>query len=138
MDHAISMEEILDPFWDLPQPEGSPVTGNGVIDGVVTHGDGGCGNTVDQSSSEWSFERLLEEELQLADASAGGNSSSGGSALHAEPVVEVDHAAMAPMAVSALGNAMEYNIILKRKLEEDLATVAMWRVPLLPIFFRCF
>ncbi|PAN09823.1 hypothetical protein PAHAL_2G052200 [Panicum hallii] len=127
MDHAISMEEILDPFWDLPQPEGSPVTGNGVIDGVVTHGDGGCGNTVDQSSSEWSFERLLEEELQLADASAGGNSSSGGSALHAEPVVEVDHAAMAPMAVSALGNAMEYNIILKRKLEEDLATVAMWR-----------
>jgi len=136
MDHVISMEEILDPFWDLPPPDKSLVTGNDIIDGVVTNGDGGCGNTVDQSSSEWSFERLLEEEL-LADASAVENSSSG-SALHAEPVVEVDHAAMAPMAVSGLGNAMEYNTILKRKLEEDLATVAMWRVSLLPIFFPCF
>ncbi|RLN35711.1 regulatory protein opaque-2-like [Panicum miliaceum] len=126
MDHVISMEEILEPFWDLPQPEEPPVTGDGIVDGVVTHGDGGCGNTVDQSSSEWSFERLLEEEL-LADATAGGNSSSSDSALHAEPVVEVDHATMAPMAVSGLGNAMEYNTILKRKLEEDLATVAMWR-----------
>ena len=136
MDHVISMEEILDPFWDLPPPDKSLVTGNDIIDGVVTNGDGGCGNTVDQSSSEWSFERLLEEEL-LADASAVENSSSG-SALHAEPGVEVDHAVMAPMAVSGLGNAMEYNTILKRKLEEDLATVAMWRVYLLPIFFPCF
>ncbi|KAG2632078.1 regulatory protein opaque-2-like [Panicum virgatum] len=126
MDHVISMEEILDPFWDIPPPDKSLVTGNDIIDGVVTNGDGGCGNTVDQSSSEWSFERLLEEDL-LADASAMENSSSSGSALHAEPVVEVDHATMAPMAVSRLGNAMEYNTILKRKLEEDLATVAMWR-----------
>ena len=137
MDHVISMEEILDPFWDLPPPDKSLVTGNDIIDGVVTNGDGGCGNTVDQSSSEWSFEKLLEEDL-LADASAMENSSSSGSALHAEPVVEVDHATMAPMAVSGLGNAMEYNTILKRKLEEDLATVAMWRVSLLPIFFPCF
>ena len=66
MDHVISMEEILDPFWDLPPPDKSLVTGNDIIDGVVTNGDGGCGNTVDQSSSEWSFERLLEEDL-LAD-----------------------------------------------------------------------
>ncbi|OEL13158.1 Regulatory protein opaque-2 [Dichanthelium oligosanthes] len=124
MDHVVSMEEILDPFWDLAPPEEALVMSDGVIDGVVTHGDREAGNAIDQSPSEWSFERLLEEEL-LTDATPTENSS--GSTLHPDPVVVVDHATMAPMAVSTVGDHVEYNTILKRKLEEDLATVAMWR-----------
>nr|XP_034582725.1 regulatory protein opaque-2-like [Setaria viridis]TKW30780.1 hypothetical protein SEVIR_2G060600v2 [Setaria viridis] len=129
-DHAVSMEEIIpDPFWeDLPPPpEPHLVTSDGLIDGVVTDGGGEGTNAMDQnqSPSEWSFERLLEEEL-LTDAAPLENFS--GSAPHADTVVEeVDHATMAPAAVSTVGDPMEYNTILKRKLDEDLATVAMWR-----------
>nr|CAB3455853.1 unnamed protein product [Digitaria exilis] len=118
------VEEMPDPFWDLPILEQPLVIGDGSIDGVVTHGDGEGVNTMDQSPTEWSFESLLEEEL-LADAPIENSTSS--SALPADPVVEVDHAAMSPMQVSVVGNPMEYNTVLKRKLEEDLATVGMWR-----------
>jgi hypothetical protein len=133
-DHAISMEEIIipDPFWeDLPPPPEPPlVVSDGFTDGVVTNGGGeGTGATdQNQSPSEWSFERLLEEEL-LIDATPLENFS--GSAPHADTTVvdEVDRATtMVPAAVSTVGDPMEYNNILKRKLDEDLATVAMWRV----------
>ncbi|CAN6203187.1 unnamed protein product [Urochloa humidicola] len=126
--HVISMEDIPDPFWDLPPPEQPLVIPDGVVDGDVTHGDGESGNTIDQSPSEWSFEfeRLLEEEL-LTDATPPMENSRG-LAFHADPMVEGDLATMAPVAVTAVGDdPMEYNTILKRKLEEDLATVAMWR-----------
>nr|CAB3452131.1 unnamed protein product [Digitaria exilis] len=117
------VEEMPDPFLDLPILEQPLVIGDGAIDGVVTHGDGEGVNTMDQSPTEWSFESLLEEEL-LADAPIENSTSS--SALPADPVVEVDHAAMSPMQVSVVGNPMEYNTVLKRKLEEDLATVGIY------------
>ncbi|CAL5078695.1 unnamed protein product [Urochloa decumbens] len=125
--HVFSMEDIPDQFWDLPPPpEPQPlVIPDGFMDGDANHGDGESGNTIDQSPTEWSFERL-EEEL-LTDAAPPMENSSG-LALHADPMVEGGLAMMAPVAVSAVGdNPMEYNTILKRKLEEDLATVAMWR-----------
>lgn len=132
MDQAMPMEEMADPFWDLPILEQPLVLGDdGDIDGVVAHGDGEGGNKMDRSPTEWSFERLLEEEL-LPDTLIENSTSP---ALPADPVVEVDHATMSPMQVSVVGNTMEYNTILKRKLEEDLATVAMWRVLLLHVFF---
>jgi hypothetical protein len=72
---------------------------------------------------------LLEEEL-LIDATPLENFS--GSAPHADTTVvdEVDRATtiVPAAAVSTVGDPMEYNNILKRKLDEDLATVAMWRV----------
>jgi len=141
MDHVFSMEEILGPFWDLPPspPEQQPlvVTGTGsvIIDGVVTHsGDGEGGEMMDQiqNTTEWTFEGLLEEEL-LTDTTPVANSSC--PALNVDPVVEVDQGAMAPAAVSDVGDPMEYNAILKRKLEEDLMAFKMWRVLLFPVFF---
>ena len=138
------MEEILGPFWDLPPspPEQQPlvVTGTGsvIIDGVVTHsGDGEGGEMMDQTqnTTEWTFEGLLEEEL-LTDTTPVANSSC--PALNVDPVVEVDQGAMAPAAVSDVGDPMEYNAILKRKLEEDLMAFKMWRVLLFPVFFLMF
>ncbi|KXG34539.2 hypothetical protein SORBI_3002G055000, partial [Sorghum bicolor] len=133
MEPVFSMEEILGPFWDLPSPpppEQQPLvigTSSVVIDGVVTHGGNGEGsNMMDQiqNTTEWTFERLLEEEL-LTDTTPVANSSC--PALNVDPVVEVDQGAMAPEAVSAVGDPMEYNAILKRKLEEDLMAFKMWR-----------
>ncbi|WVZ62147.1 hypothetical protein U9M48_011927, partial [Paspalum notatum var. saurae] len=128
--HVISMEDIPDPFWDLPLPEEQPpaMTGDSVIHGDAAHGDGDAGNNaMDQSSSDWSFEMLLEDDL-LTDATPVITNSSVPITLpDADPVVEVGHAPMAPVAVSTVGDPMEYNAILKRKLEEDLAAVAMWR-----------
>ncbi|CAL5091055.1 unnamed protein product [Urochloa decumbens] len=124
--HVFSMEDIPDQFWDLPPPpEQQPlVIPDGFMDGDANHGDGESGNIIDQNPTEWSFERL-EEEL-LTDAAPPMENSSG-LALHADPMVEGGLAMMAP-AVSAVGDdPSEYNTILKRKLEEDLATVAMWR-----------
>ncbi|KAJ1288020.1 hypothetical protein BS78_02G056300 [Paspalum vaginatum] len=131
MEHVISMEGIPDPFWDLLLPEEQPpvMTGDGsVIDGAAAHGDGEGGNAIDQSSSDWSFEMLLEDEL-LTDGPPPvmTNSSVPITLPDADPVVEVDHAPVAPVAVSTVGDPVEYNAILKRKLEEDLAAVAMWR-----------
>lgn len=135
MEHVISIEEILGPFWDLPPPPPPPpeqplVTDIGsVIDGVVTHGDGKGGDMMDQNTTEWTFERLLEEEL-LTNTTLVVNSSC--STLNVDPVVEVNHGRMAPAVVSdAVGDPMEYNAILKRKLEEDLVAFKMWRVLLL-------
>ncbi|CAN6213320.1 unnamed protein product [Urochloa humidicola] len=129
--HAISMEDIPDQFWDFPTlPEQEPlVIPTGAIDGGVTHGDGESGNAIDQSPSEWSFSfERLEEELLTDAAPAPPMENSSGLALHADPMVEGNLATMAPVAVSAVGDdPMECNTILKRKLEEDLATVAMWR-----------
>jgi hypothetical protein len=139
MDHVFSMEEILGPFWDLPPsppPEQQPLvagTGSVVIDGVVTQGgDGEGGDMMNQNTTEWTFERLLEEEL-LTDTRPVANSSC--RALNVDPVMEVDQGAMAPAAVSDVGDPMEYNAILKRKLEEDLMAFQMWRVLLFPVFF---
>jgi hypothetical protein len=142
MDHVFSMEEILGPFWDLPPsppPEQQPLvagTGSVVIDGVVTQGgDGEGGDMMNQNTTEWTFERLLEEEL-LTDTRPVANSSC--RALNVDPVMEVDQGAMAPAAVSDVGDPMEYNAILKRKLEEDLMAFKMWRVLLFPVFFLMF
>ncbi|EER95953.1 hypothetical protein BDA96_02G054900 [Sorghum bicolor] len=98
-----------------------------VIDGVVTHGgDGEGGDMLDQiqNTTEWTFERLLEEEL-LTNTTTVANSSC--PALNVDPLVEVDHGTMAPAEVSAVGDPMEYNAILKRKLDEDLMAFKMWR-----------
>ncbi|CAL5066784.1 unnamed protein product [Urochloa decumbens] len=121
--HVFSMEDIPDQFWDLPPPpEQQPlVIPDGFMDGDANHGDGESGNTIDKSPTEWSFERL-EEEL-LTDAAPPMENSSG-LALYADPMVEGDLATMAPVVGD---DPMEYNTVLKRKLEEDLATVAMWR-----------
>lgn len=126
------MEEILEPFWDLLPPEQPLVTGSPVIDGgVVTHGAGEGVDIVDQNASEWTFEKLLEEEL-LTSTTPVANSSC--STLNVDPVVEVDHGAMAHVAVSAqCGDPIEYNAMLKRKLNEDLAAFKMWRV----LLFSC-
>nr|pir Opaque-2-related protein - sorghum [Sorghum bicolor] len=133
MEPVFSMEEILGPFWDLPSPpppEQQPLvigTSSVVIDGVVTHGGNGEGsNMMDQiqNTTEDPFERLLEEEL-LTDTTPVANSSC--PALNVDPVVEVDQGAMAPEAVSAVGDPMEYNAILKRNVEEDLMAFKMWR-----------
>nr|AHH92926.1 opaque-2-2 protein [Zea mays] len=143
MEHVISMEEILGPFWELlpppapePEREQPPVTGivvGSVIDvAAAGHGDG---DMMDQQhATEWTFERLLEEEALTTStpppAAVVPNSCCSG-ALNADrpPVVMEEAVTMAPAAVcsAVVGDPMEYNAILRRKLEEDLEAFKMWR-----------
>nr|AHH92925.1 opaque-2-1 protein [Zea mays] len=143
MEHVISMEEILGPFWELlpppapePEREQPPVTGivvGSVIDvAAAGHGDG---DMMDQQhATEWTFERLLEEEALTTStpppAVVVPNSCCSG-ALNADrpPVVMEEAVTMAPAAVcsAVVGDPMEYNAILRRKLEEDLEAFKMWR-----------
>nr|AEC03331.1 opaque-2 protein [Zea mays] len=142
MEHVISMEEILGPFWELlpppapePEREQPPVTGivvGSVIDvAAAGHGDG---DMMDQQhATEWTFERLLEEEALTTSTPPPvvvvPNSCCSGALNVDRPPVMEEAVTMAPAAVSSavVGDPMEYNAILRRKLEEDLEAFKMWR-----------
>jgi hypothetical protein len=148
MEHVISMEEILGPFWELlpapapePEPEQPPVTGivvGSVIDvAAAGHGDGeGGGDMMDQQhATEWTFERLLEEEALTTSTPppvvvVPNSCCSAALNVDRPPVMEEAATTMAHAAVSSavVGDPMEYNAILRRKLEEDLEAFKMWRV----------
>lgn len=137
------MEEILGPFWELlpppapePEREQPPVTGivvGSVIDvAAAGHGDG---DMMDQQhATEWTFERLLEEEALTTSTPPPvvvvPNSCCSGALNVDRPPVMEEAVTMAPAAVSSavVGDPMEYNAILRRKLEEDLEAFKMWRV----------
>jgi hypothetical protein len=147
MEHVISMEEILGPFWELlpppapepePEREQPPVTGivvGSVIDvAAAGHGHGGGDMMDQQHATEWTFERLLEEEALTTSTPPPvvvvPNSCCSGALNVDRPPVMEEAVMMAPAAVSSavVGDPMEYNAILRRKLEEDLEAFKMWRV----------
>ncbi|PWZ15884.1 hypothetical protein Zm00014a_008663 [Zea mays] len=148
MEHVISMEEILGPFWELlpppapePEPEPEPEREQPPVTGIVVgsvidvaaagHGDG---DMMDQQhATEWTFERLLEEEALTTSTPPPvvvvPNSCCSGALNVDRPPVMEEAVTMAPAAVSSavVGDPMEYNAILRRKLEEDLEAFKMWR-----------
>lgn len=89
--------------------------------------------------SEWYFQKFLEEAV--LDSPVGGNPSpraapggGGGVVVGGAEAVEVKQqpapapaAAAAAAATSAVVDPVEFNAMLKQKLEKDLAAVAMWR-----------
>lgn len=146
MEHVISMEEILGPFWELlpppaPEPEPEPEREQPPVTGIVVgsvidvaaagHGDG---DMMDQQhATEWTFERLLEEEALTTSTPPPvvvvPNSCCSGALNVDRPPVMGEAVTMASAAVSSVvGDPMEYNAILRRKLEEDLEAFKMWRV----------
>ncbi|GJN10089.1 hypothetical protein PR202_ga28152 [Eleusine coracana subsp. coracana] len=81
-------------------------------------------DAINRSPSEWNFERLLEEELMGSTTPPVDSSAS---VFHIEPVSDAVEVEPATMTVDGMADPVEYNAILKRKLEEDLAAIAMWR-----------
>lgn len=132
------MEEISDPFCLAPPPQSAAAAQQQGGGGVASGGGGGergggGGNAMNRCPSEWYFQKFLEEAVLDSPvpnpsprAEAGGIRGAGG-------VVPVDVkqpqlSAAAAATTSAVVDPVEYNAMLKQKLEKDLAAVAMWRV----------
>jgi len=92
-------------------------------------GAGGAGDAagaMNRCSSEWYFQKFLEEAVldspgPVAGVGRGGGGG-GAEAAESKPL------GVAAAASSAVVDPVEYNAMLKQKLEKDLAAVAMWRV----------
>jgi hypothetical protein len=124
MERVFSVEEIPNPYWAPPQSQ-EPATGAAAV------GAGGGGAAVDGAGamnrcpSEWYFQKFLEEAVldSPRPGTGAGRVFAGVDAAETKPPVG------APGAASgAAVDPMEYNAMLKQKLEKDLAAVAMWRV----------
>ncbi|KAG8098546.1 hypothetical protein GUJ93_ZPchr0013g36024 [Zizania palustris] len=127
MERVFSVGETPETFWSPPQPP-SQQQGNGA---VAPGGAGGVGigaaagsgaNAMNRSPSEWYFQKFLEEAvLDSPGPNPSPRPDAGGVPL-AIPQLQPPQP-----ATSAVVDPMEYNAMLKQKLEKDLAAVAMWR-----------
>ncbi|KAF0909090.1 hypothetical protein E2562_031346 [Oryza meyeriana var. granulata] len=147
MEHVFAAEEIPDPLWAPPSPPPlmmQPPAADGVGEVGMVSGDGGM---LERCPSGWSLERFLEEELLDGGVPAPAASTDGPELYPSPMAAEVgrggsrgygDHEAVGvipapaphappPAAASAVMDPVEYSAMLKRKLDEDLAAVAMWR-----------
>ena len=129
MERVFSVEEIPNPYWAPPQPQ---VAATGAVAAPGGGGGGGAGGAGDAAgamtrcSSEWYFQKFLEEAVldspgPVAGVGRGGGGG-GAEAAESKPL------GVAAAASSAVVDPVEYNAMLKQKLEKDLAAVAMWRV----------
>ncbi|KAJ1293209.1 hypothetical protein BS78_01G050600 [Paspalum vaginatum] len=130
MERVFSVEEIPNPYWAPPHPQAGAtgaVGAPGGAGGGAGAGAGGAGDgagAMNRCSSEWYFQKFLEEAvLDSPGPVAGGSGGAGGGveAAQSKPL------GIASTASSAVVDPVEYNAMLKQKLEKDLAAVAMWR-----------
>uniref|UniRef100_A0A0D9WW82 BZIP domain-containing protein n=1 Tax=Leersia perrieri TaxID=77586 RepID=A0A0D9WW82_9ORYZ len=82
---------------------------------------------LERCPSGWSLERFLEEELLDGVPAPPPPPAANPSPMPAEARRNGDHEAVGMMPAAAEMDPVEYNAMLKRKLDEDLAAVAMWR-----------
>ncbi|XP_062214326.1 bZIP transcription factor RISBZ2-like [Phragmites australis] len=126
MERVFSVEEIPSPYWAPPQPQ-APATGAvaapGGGGGAGGAGGGGAAGAMNRCPSEWYFQKFLEEAvLDSPRPGVGvGRGLGGVEAAESKPPVGAQGAAS-----SAVVDPVEYNAMLKQKLEKDLAAVAMW------------
>ncbi|KAF7068235.1 hypothetical protein CFC21_074010 [Triticum aestivum] len=114
---VFSVEEIPDPFWGQPSPRPAGAAGGGGAEGAMN-----------RCPSEWYFQKFLEEAVldsPAADPAPMAGASGAGAAQVKQTAAAA--AAAAPAATGAVVDPVEYNAMLKQKLEKDLAAVAMWR-----------
>lgn len=139
MERVFSVEEIPNPYWAPPQPQ-APTSGAAAAPVGGAGGAGGNGPAVDGGSamnrcpSEWYFQKFLEEAVLDSPGPVPG----AGRGLGGVDAVETKPPVAAPGASSsAVVDPVEYNAMLKQKLEKDLAAVAMWRVRALAFNSQC-
>lgn len=127
MERVFSVEEIPDPFWGQPSPR---LAGASAAGAAGASGGGGAEGAMNRCPSEWYFQKFLEEAV-LDSPAADPISMAGASGGAGGPEIKKPAAAVAVAVAPATGavvDPVEYNAMLKQKLEKDLAAVAMWRV----------
>ncbi|XP_066333689.1 bZIP transcription factor RISBZ2-like [Miscanthus floridulus] len=125
MERVFSVEEIPNPYWAPPHPQSAAA---GAV--APPGGGGGVGDAagaMNRCPSEWYFQKFLEQAvLDSPGPVAGvgrGSVGAGAEAAESKPL-----GAAAPAAASSsVVDPVEYNAMLKQKLEKDLAAVAIWR-----------
>uniref|UniRef100_A0A0A9DSQ7 Ohp1 n=1 Tax=Arundo donax TaxID=35708 RepID=A0A0A9DSQ7_ARUDO len=123
MERVFSVEEIPNPYCVPPQPQ-APASGAVAAPGGggVAAGDGA--GAMNRCPSEWYFQKFLEEAVLDSPRPGAGVGRGLGGVEAAESKLPVG----APGAASSsVVDPVEYNAMLKQKLEKDLAAVAMWR-----------
>jgi hypothetical protein len=133
MERVFSMEEIPNPYWAPPHPQ--PAAGGAVAASGGVGGVGDAAGAMNRCPSEWYFQKFLEEAvLDSPGPVAGVGRSSGQAGVEAAESKPLGAAAPASVSSSVV-DPVEYNAMLKQKLEKDLAAIAMWRVR--PLAFSC-
>ncbi|KAL6636760.1 hypothetical protein ACP70R_024332 [Stipagrostis hirtigluma subsp. patula] len=135
MERVFSVEEIPNPYWVPPQRQApatgataaAPVGGGGGAGGVGAGGAAADGaGAMNRCPSEWYFQKFLEEAV-LDSPTPGAGAGRGVGGAEAAEVKPLGIAAAAAAPSGAAVDPVEYNAMLKQKLEKDLAAVAMWR-----------
>ncbi|AQK62341.1 Basic leucine zipper 25 [Zea mays] len=125
MERVFSMEEIPNPYWAPPHPQ--PAAGGAVAAPGGVGGAGDAAGAMNRCPSEWYFQKFLEEAvLDSPGPVAGVGRSSGQAGVEAAESKPLGAAAPASVSSSVV-DPVEYNAMLKQKLEKDLAAIAMWR-----------
>ncbi|CAM0876873.1 unnamed protein product [Alopecurus aequalis] len=119
MERVFSVEEIPDPYWAQPSPRTPAAPG-----AANAQPGGGEGGAMNRCPSEWYFQKFLEEAVLDSPAGANPSPMPGVSGVAEAPEAKKP-AVLAP--APAVVDPVEYNAMLKQKLEKDLAAVAMWR-----------
>ena len=128
MERVFSVEEIPNPYWAPPQPQAAATS---AVAAPGVGGGGGAGDAagaMNRCSSEWYFQKFLEEAVLDSPGPVAGVGRGGGGGGGGVEAAESKPLGVAAAASSAVVDPVEYNAMLKQKLEKDLAAVAMWRV----------
>ncbi|ONM10312.1 bZIP transcription factor RISBZ2 [Zea mays] len=120
MERVFSVEEIPNPYWVPPHPQSAAA-------GAVAAPAGEAAGLMNRCPSEWYFQKFLEEAvLDSPVPVAGVSRGSVGAGVEAAER-KTPGTAAAAAASSSVVDPVEYNAMLKQKLEKDLAAVALWR-----------
>jgi hypothetical protein len=121
MERVFSVEEIPNPYWVPPHPQSAAA-------GAVAAPAGEAAGLMNRCPSEWYFQKFLEEAVLDSPVPVAG-ASRGSVGAGVEAAESKTPGAAAPAAASSsVVDPVEYNAMLKQKLEKDLAAVALWRV----------
>jgi hypothetical protein len=153
MDHLFSLDENIPeliPFQTpLPSLALEPQADSGGTGGAGIDAGGGVGGggAMNPCLPECFSPKLMDNSSSLDTPTPPATNSKADSELHNNPATEASHkrryeviqeedndvvevipSPHAPTSASAVLDPMAYNAMLRRKLDADLAAVAMWRV----------
>lgn len=126
MDRVFSVEEISDPFWLSSHSSSSAAAA--ADESSNNNNNNNINNKMNRSSSEWAFQRFLEE-ASISQNNPSRSLSSPSSSLNEKPI-EIKDPPISDPSLNDNGpiDPEEYQQILKKRLDLACAAVALSRV----------
>ncbi|RWR87929.1 Basic-leucine zipper domain-containing protein [Cinnamomum micranthum f. kanehirae] len=125
MDRVFSVEEISDPFWLSSHFSSSAAAAAAAADESSNNNNNYNNNKMNRSSSEWAFQRFLEE-ASISQNNPSQSLSSTSSSLNEKPI-EIKDPPISDPSLNDNGpiDPEEYQQILKKRLDLACAAVAL-------------